>query len=73
MSDKPVPGFPRRRPAPSVEELANAWRSSTAVAGYDREALVEAVRRAHAQGASEYALAEACGVARATIRAWLGK
>lgn len=73
MSDKPVPGFPRRQPDPTIEELANAWRRSVALAGYDRDSLVRSVRAAHAQGASEYALAEAVGVTRQTIRAWLGK
>ncbi len=56
-----------------VDKAAARWRADTARADASRAALIAAVRAAHDAGASEYTLAKAAGVARMTIRTWLGK
>jgi transposase len=52
---------------------ADKWREYQAVADSQRLTLIAAVRAAHANGVSEYALAKAAGVTRNTVRSWLGK
>lgn len=54
-------------------EAAAAWRTSSTVTDALRDALVTAVADARAAGMSERAIAQAIGVSRVTVRAWLGK
>lgn len=56
-----------------VGGAAREWAAAREEAATARAELLELVREAHRQGVSEYALAQAAGVQRSTIRAWLGK
>ena len=57
----------------SVTSDAKRHKRAQSHADACRDVLLNTVREAHARGASEYALAEAAGVQRSTVRAWLGK
>ena len=52
---------------------AKRWRAAQERADREKQSLMEMVRAANADGASEYALMDECGVTRMTIRSWLGK
>jgi len=52
---------------------ARSWRDAQALADERRDDVIELVRFANQAGMSEYALADAAGVTRMTIRNWLGK
>ena len=52
---------------------ARKWERAKEQQQKRRAELVESVSAAHELGVSEYALTEACGVTRMTIRNWLGK
>jgi transposase len=57
----------------AVTVQAQAWQHDQRKADEQRGRLIAAVRAAHANGVSEYALAKAAGVTRNTVRSWLGK
>lgn len=66
----------RITPAYPTNAVAVAAEKSVAADMAAREAklvLRAQVRKAHAKGVSEYELARAAGVTRATVRKWLGK
>jgi DNA-directed RNA polymerase specialized sigma24 family protein len=59
--------------APALAAGAEAWRLAQADADALRADLIDSVYLARMCGLSEYAIADACGVTRMTVRAWLGK
>jgi hypothetical protein len=56
-----------------VQHFALEHERAAVAADVARRKLIDTVVEAHRLGASEYQLAEAVGVQRSTIRAWLGK
>jgi DNA invertase Pin-like site-specific DNA recombinase len=59
--------------ARELKRKARAFQAADAKRKTTREQLREIVRQAHAEGMTEAGMAEACGVTRMTVRAWLGK
>jgi transposase len=56
-----------------VTALADTWRMTQADADAERANLIDLVHVVRMQGVSEYAIADAAGVSRVTVRSWLGK
>jgi DNA invertase Pin-like site-specific DNA recombinase len=57
----------------NLRRKAQAFHTADTKRQAAREEVRAAVRQAHAEGMTEAAMAEACGVTRMTVRAWLGK
>ncbi len=56
-----------------LSSAVQAWRDAEAAAEAAKEAAGVVARGLHDEGVSEYAMAEACGLSRATVRKWMGK
>lgn len=52
---------------------ADRARDAQSLADMEKAVLMGAAQEAHAAGVSEYVIADAAGVARSTVRHWLGK